>query len=421
MKIKFLLVIIIAFAAVSSIFAEGWESRSSGLGNVFFKCVAFSSATNVFVGGNLNSIKSTNAGDNWSVLPAPVAGTVCNSIFFTNALTGYFGCTLSGTTAIYKTTDGGLTFTTSLISSDVNINSINFPSLNTGYAACGSGNILKTTNAGVNWIYTPTPSINKFAVFSVSFANDSVGFVAGSDGIFIKTTNGGNNWETHSVGVSYAFYSISTTDILNAYGVGEGAIMAKTTDGGITWIGTSSPSIKAELRSVDFKNTLTGYACGNTGFIMRTTNGGINWTQQTSQTTHFLSGIKFWGYNLGIAVGYNSTILKTTDGGGSPIGIHNINNEKLSFFKLNQNYPNPFNPSTHINFSIPENGDVMLKILDISGKEIFNLIGSYLSKGEYERTFDGTNLASGIYFYKLEFKGISGKVYSDEKKLVLIK
>ncbi len=85
-------------------------------------------------------------------------------------------------------------------------------------------------------------------------------------------------------------------------------------------------------------------------------------------------------------------------------------------FNLAQNYPNPFNPSTKIRFTIPHNGNTSLIVYDILGKEINVLINREMSAGEYEVTFDGSSLPSGIYFYRL----ISGK-FSQIRKMLMVK
>jgi hypothetical protein len=92
-------------------------------------------------------------------------------------------------------------------------------------------------------------------------------------------------------------------------------------------------------------------------------------------------------------------------------------------YKLHQNYPNPFNPNTNIRFSISEsgkwkneNGLVTIKVYDASGKETATLVNENLQTGEYEVTFDGSNLPSGVYFYKLQVGD-----FTEIKKMVLIK
>lgn len=90
-------------------------------------------------------------------------------------------------------------------------------------------------------------------------------------------------------------------------------------------------------------------------------------------------------------------------------------------FALSQNYPNPFNPLTTIKFSLPSAGMTSLKVYDAMGKEVSSLVNGNLSAGQYSAQFNGASLASGMYFYKLEFTGIDGKTVSEQKKLMLIK
>ncbi len=85
-------------------------------------------------------------------------------------------------------------------------------------------------------------------------------------------------------------------------------------------------------------------------------------------------------------------------------------------YELAQNYPNPFNPTTVINYSIPQKGYVSLKVYNLLGREVATLIAGVQEAGNYSAPFDGTGLASGVYFYRLQ----AGSV-SITKKLVLMK
>jgi hypothetical protein len=103
-----------------------------------------------------------------------------------------------------------------------------------------------------------------------------------------------------------------------------------------------------------------------------------------------------------------------------PIGIQELS-ETANKFMLYQNYPNPFNPETKIKFEIPNskfetNPKTEIRIYDILGREIKTLVNEQLKPGIYEVEFDGTNLPSGVYFYKL----VSGD-FTQSKKMVLIK
>ncbi len=96
--------------------------------------------------------------------------------------------------------------------------------------------------------------------------------------------------------------------------------------------------------------------------------------------------------------------------------VNENDNSKPSFFSLNQNYPNPFNPSTTISFSIPVGGNVSLKIYNIIGKEVAELLNEYLPAGNYSFQWNAENRISGIYLYKLITDS-----YSEMKKMLLIK
>ena len=91
-------------------------------------------------------------------------------------------------------------------------------------------------------------------------------------------------------------------------------------------------------------------------------------------------------------------------------------NLPVNDFKLYQNYPNPFNPSTNIMFSIASQQFVSLKVYDMLGNEVKVLLDEEMSAGSYIINFDGSELASGVYLYKL----IAGN-RTDTKKMLLMK
>ncbi len=98
------------------------------------------------------------------------------------------------------------------------------------------------------------------------------------------------------------------------------------------------------------------------------------------------------------------------------IGLQNVSTEVPESFSLAQNYPNPFNPVTNIGFRIAEFGFVTMKVYDITGKEIAVLVNEELRPGVYNVDFDGSDLSSGTYFYRIEANGIT-----DVKKMILVK
>ena len=99
--------------------------------------------------------------------------------------------------------------------------------------------------------------------------------------------------------------------------------------------------------------------------------------------------------------------------------LQNVSNELTGIpktYSLSQNYPNPFNPVTKINFAIPKDGFVSIKVYDILGREVITLVNEEKTAGYYSVDFNASNLASGVYFYRME----SG-TFSDVKRMLLIK
>jgi hypothetical protein len=76
-------------------------------------------------------------------------------------------------------------------------------------------------------------------------------------------------------------------------------------------------------------------------------------------------------------------------------------------FQLQQNYPNPFNPSTTISYTIPKAGYVTVKVYNILGQEVATLLDGFTTPQTYSLKFEGTGLASGVYFYDLFAPGVN--------------
>jgi hypothetical protein len=145
------------------------------------------------------------------------------------------------------------------------------------------------------------------------------------------------------------------------------------------------------------------------------TDGGINWTQKNEG---------FDGSTLINSVHSNTSVVLSGTKGRSIwrrpysefVGINLISTEIPSEYSLGQNYPNPFNPITNVKFSIINAGDVKIVVYDLMGREMQTLVNEKLKPGKYEVMFDGSMLASGVYFYRMIANN-----YSETKKLIILK
>ena len=140
---------------------------------------------------------------------------------------------------------------------------------------------------------------------------------------------------------------------------------------------------------------------------------------KTGSTFDALQGILYYSFgNYKLVPRNNDDFI-----GYDPVSVENegtIPDE----YQLSQNYPNPFNPATRINFSLPFESNVRLSVFNILGQEIKILVDNQVQPvGNYNLTFDASDLPSGIYFYRLIASSSedNGRNFVDVKKMMLIK
>jgi hypothetical protein len=109
------------------------------------------------------------------------------------------------------------------------------------------------------------------------------------------------------------------------------------------------------------------------------------------------------------------TALEAALQSGHTTGVSN-GNAIPTGFTLTQNYPNPFNPSTTIRFSLHRSGSASLMVFDLLGREVATLVNGYTTMGLHEVRFNATNLASGVYAYRLT----SGN-FTEVKRMTVVK
>lgn len=172
---------------------------------------------------------------------------------------------------------------------------------------------------------------------------------------------------------------------------------------GDTLITSFSDFLNFRLDDKYGEGVLHYFAYPDIGFISEDYTLGIGLVSTTGEQTY--SGLV--GAYINGTVVYGDTTL--TD-------IENEINSSIIDYVLFQNYPNPFNPSTKINWHSPVGSWQTLKVYDILGKEVANLINEYKPAGNYEVNFTAVNLPSGVYFYQLK----TGN-YVETKKMILMK
>lgn len=158
-------------------------------------------------------------------------------------------------------------------------------------------------------------------------------------------------------------------------------------------------------------------------------NDGSNFYNLGTTTTFWSSTetSTYYAFNMELN-GYNSYSLGNSFNKGSGFSVRCLkdesgtsvggDNEKVfpTEYSLSQNYPNPFNPTTTINYSVPKESFVTIKIYDVVGKEVTTIVNGNKSVGNYSIEFDASKLVSEIYFYRIQ----AGN-FTDTKKLILIK
>ena len=355
-------------------------------------------------------LKTNNGGSNWQIqFNKPVDLKV---VFMVDTLIGYVGGgSGGGTRYMYKTINGGISWDTILgsFATGSYVLDISFINIDTGWYCDDddiNGGVFKTTTGGVNWVRQLNETFRPTKLF---FLNKDTGWASCNMDRLYRTTNGGINWN-----LQFTFPQ-QINDIFffnNLRGIVTSGVSSYTTDGGFNWVQSNDGGIK-----LSFGSDTVGWAGNNLITVIKTTNGGINWFRQL---TNINNPSVSASDNLNAWAGGNG-IVHTKDGGGIT-SINSNESIKLNTFILNQNYPNPFNPRTIINYELRITGYVKLKVFDIQGKEIAELVNSKQGQGNYKVDFDGSGLSSGVYFYEIKILDEkSNNVFTDTKKLVLIR
>ena len=454
-----------------------WSEREKGLTS-WFSAVRFVNASVGFVTGSDGMlVRTTDGGVTWTY-QAGGPRIPLYAIRFTDA-TRAIAVGFEG--GIYETADGGVSWEAARSGTRDHLRGVDFLDRNTGIAVGDSGAVLRTTDGGVTWTDLPIqPSTGSTMMFSsVAFGSPTVGLIVGRfdslDGttvlthsLVLRTTDAGQNWVRASLpapndrdlrGVSFGWTSVATV-------VGAAGLILRSTDGGVTWSPQSGvpdsvtgvvPPPNMRLNAVSFAGPYVGFVAGESGTILRTLDGGATWTTQATGMTQSLNGV--WTLNgvNALAVGAAGTVLASSDIGatwsrqvtetaqdlyaahfadvergmivgskgvvlrtplaGVPTAIPWSDHPSVpTDAALAQNYPNPFNGITTVEFRIARYELISLKVYDILGREVATLMDEMKGPGTYRLQWDSRNLPSGVYLCRLragDFRTV--------KKMVLLR
>lgn len=288
----------------TSMYSSNTDNNLNGL---YF----FDNQTAICVGDNGRIIKTQNGGTNWTNYSPTY--DVINELHFVNPNTAYFKTNMG---EFFKTPDAGNSWLKVQYPPHQSYsNGFTFLNENVGYSiGANQGLVYKTTNGGVSW--TPSTVIQYEPLYASSFLSENVGFVSGgydtnNAGIY-KTVDGANTWQKIS-NTRFSFLKFFNNNL--GYGVQSGYFgkLYKTLDGGITWNTCFDQGI-SDIH-FDFLNENQIFLKGNNGDFFKSNDGGATWT--TSQVPYYsFDKVKFTDPNTGY-IADDRMVYKTTDGGAT--------------------------------------------------------------------------------------------------------
>lgn len=285
--------------------------------------------------------------------------------------------------------------------------------------------VFRSTDWGASWTKICEAPFEDWCDIAVHPSNSQI--IYGSTNHFPaklqKSTNGGVNWSyvdfvtdtSYSEMPAIATTPLSPNVLLHAQLANNNIFkgLKRSYTSGNTWLFNQFPGTSWAIDIA--KDDPNLYAYGGVSYdpiFLSTNSGGFfagtpnTYAEQILYYDRTNLYVNSHGYLYKMRINYTMPV----------IGIENISTEIPDAFELSQNYPNPFNPETKINFSLPHSSAVKLIVYDITGKEVTNLADEFLQPGKYSVSWNASQYASGIYFYKLVTNDFYGT-----KKMVLVK
>jgi photosystem II stability/assembly factor-like uncharacterized protein len=211
--------------------------------------------------------------------------------------------------------DGGTTWTIQPSSTGgATFFGIDMQSNGFGVTVGSLGTIIRTTNAGNDWMPVDFSSLSQ--LYSVSFGSPTNGVIVGTDGTILHTTNAGVSWIPFETGTRRLLRDVQFISPTTVIAVGDSGIIFRSTDAGETWKMMPSGGVNY-LLSVSFIDSLHGFVCGSGPIVLKTQNGGSTWTRLDFPQTQsdMLRGIFFSDSLHGCVIEYNARFFSTSNGG----------------------------------------------------------------------------------------------------------
>ena len=283
----------------------------------------------------------------------------------------------------------------------------------------GTNRVYRTTNGAANWtaispdLTDDGPRLGTVTTIDVAATNSNVIYAGTDDSHVWVTTDNGTTWNDVSASLPYRWVTrviVDPNNESNVYVTFSGLKwhdpqphVFKSSDKGNNWTDISSnlPDAPVNAFAVDNNDPNRLYLGSDVGAFM-SFNGGVSWQPiADGLPTVSVYDMKIHSTENYLAIGTHGRSMYKVD--LSQV-VNNIQNQSTiaENFKLYQNYPNPFNPTTKLSFVIGNSSFVTLKVYDVLGKEVATLVNEEKSSGKYSVNFNANNLASGIYFYKLQ-------------------
>ncbi len=431
---KFYLLII--FVLVISIFCQKteisaqnyWISQTSPVQKKLTKCQFLDSLYGWVIGDSGTVIRTTNGGINWSAQPTGVISSELRDISFISRNSGWIiSVDSSYKTFILRTTNSGASWSKIYYpDTTIILNTIFFSDASTGYVSGFNGRIFKTTNNCASWsecYIDTTGCLYLFPKNDIKFINSQTGYACGGvqdlQGIFLKTTNAGAVWFSSCISAEpmNEIKLLSNTRIALIGGDFDvGSIYGLSENSGSSWY-YAQTTCYGNATSFAFRTPAEVWAVqsfsGLFSVNLDSMKPGTRWQCINTPGNIALNAIEFLSPTVGYTFGNHGSIFKYNP---EVIGLQNNNNSIPGNYQLYQNYPNPFNPQTNIEYYLPDASNVVIKIYDVSGREVKLFNEGLKVQGKYSFSFNAALLPSGVYYYELntEFGKLS-------KKMVLLK